>query len=164
MKNERFWFGVALCVLPLVIILSALGPPSDDGRSGWVEGHVSIHGHPMAGGYIVFVPDDLRLRSAVGWLDDQGHYVIGPGWRRKGEKVESRFRICLIPKSRRSSWGVSHGPDWAGASGGGTNPAGPDASAAMNVASGGLQRLSDPRTSDLEVRLDSGPAQIDIAL
>jgi hypothetical protein len=164
MKRERFWFGVTLCFVPVVLLLLALGPFNKENRSGPVEGHVSIHGRPMTGGHIWFVPDDLNLQPAGGRVDNRGHYRIGPSWYRKGTSSEARYRICLIPKPRRAAWGEPSDLDWVGTFGVGADPGNTEPMGPTKVASRSLRRLSDPSTSDLEVRLDSRPAQIDIAL
>ena len=164
MKRERFWFGVTLCFVPVVLLLRALGPSIKGDRSGPVEGHVSIHGRPMTGGLIYFVPDDLDLQAAIGRVDNKGHYTIGPSWYRKGTSGDARYRICLIPKPRRAASGEPSDLDWVGTFGADADPGNPEPMGPTKVASRSLRRLSDPSTSDLEVRLDSGPAQIDIAL
>jgi hypothetical protein len=163
MERERFWVGTAMAAVPVVFVLLTMAPRVEVLRSGPIEGHVSIQGRPLAGGYILFVPEDSNSDWGAGLIDEQGHFTMGPGWRRKVEKGETSFRICLLPKPREGSGEAARGPDWAEAA---TTWAeiGPGTKAVTNVAAGFLQRLSDPSTTNLKVRLDSGPAQIDIAL
>lgn len=159
MEKERFWFGAMMVAVPVVCLLLLLTPSMEGTRSAPVEGHVSIHGRPMSGGYIFFVPEGSILAdSAVGWIDENGHYMIGPRWLRNGAQDETRFRICLIPRPRPASREGSKGPDRAGAA---------EASARAGygaIVTPEVGRLSDPKTSHLEVRLDGRPAHVDIAL
>jgi len=163
MERERFWFGTAMAAVPVLFVLLTMTPRVEVLDSGPIEGHVSIHGRPMAGGFILFVPEDSNGDWGAGLIDEQGHFTMGPGWHRREGKGETRFRICLIPRPREESGEAARGPDWAEAAATWAE-IGPGTKAVTNVAAGFLERLSDPRTSNLKVRLDSGPAQVDIAL
>jgi hypothetical protein len=135
MQKERLWFGVGAIVMPILLLLLILTPGVHRDRVGPVKGRVSIHGRPMMGGFIVFVPDDAKANSAIGQIDDTGHYVIRSRWDEMDAPGGTHFRICLFPKLRPSS-----------------------------IADGFPRRLIDPATSRLEVRLDSGSAEVNIAL
>lgn len=164
MHKERLWFGTALVVAPLLIFLLTIAPRSEANRNGPVEGHVSIQGRPMDGGFILFIPDDLKLNAAVGWVDEKGYYAVSPNWHRKGARDETRFRICLIPKPRHRSGGGLSAPNRGDHHGATEQADDGDPKVIEKVAGGIPRRLSDPRTSPLEVRLDSRPAKVDIAL
>jgi hypothetical protein len=163
MQRERFWFATAMAAAPVVLLLLTMTPRIEMLGGGAIEGHVSVQGRPMAGGFILFVPEDSNADSAVGWIDEQGHFAMGPRWHRQGGSGETRFRICLIPQPRHGSREAAQGPDWAGAIEAWAE-VDRGAKAVTGLASGFPERLSDPKTSNLEVRLDSGPAQVDIAL
>ena len=165
MHKERLWVGTALVVAPLLIFLLTIAPRSEASRNGPIDGHVSIQGRPMVGGFILFIPDDRKLNAVVGWVDEKGDYAVSPNWHRKGARDETRVRICLIPKRRPQSGGGLSAPD-RGDDHGATAEADDDGEPMVieKVAGGIPRRLSDPRTSPLEVRLDSRPAKVDIAL
>jgi hypothetical protein len=164
MQRERFWFGMALVIAPVLLLLLTITPGIEEDQSGPVEGHVSFHGRPLAGGTIMFIPkDSSRISWAMGGIDESGHYEIGSDWHRELLKGKAGYRICVMPDYRTTSGRISQGPDRAqtGGTQSGTKAAGyPN----MSVASGFPQQLTDPQTTRLEVRLDSGPAQVDIAL
>ncbi len=148
MRRDRFWFGTGLVVVPLVLILLAIVPCFEVKESGPVEGHVSVHGRPLAGGYILFYPEGPQpVQWMITSIDENGHFTTGCWWHREDMKGMSGFRICLRPNPRQTS----PAPDGA-------------RTPTMNVASGLPRRLSNPATTNLEVQLDSGPAHLDIAL
>jgi hypothetical protein len=164
MHRDRFWFGMAMVIVPVLLLLLMFTPSVEENESGPVEGHVSFHGRPLAGGTILFIPKDS---PCVGWvtggIDESGHYEIGSEWHRELLKGRAGYRICVMPDYHKTSGRISQGPDRArtGGTRSGTKAAGyPN----MSVASGFPRQLTDPQTTRLEVRLDSGPAQVDIAL
>jgi hypothetical protein len=164
MHRDRFWFGMAMTIAPVLLLLLMITPSIEENASGPIEGHVSFHGRPLAWGTIIFVPKDARnVGWAVGSIDESGHYQIGSEWHREVLRGKSGFRICVMPDYREITGGISQGPDRArtGGTRSGTKAAG---YANMSVASGFPRQLTDPQTTRLEVRLDSGPAQVDIAL
>ena len=159
MHKERFWVGVAVCVVPLALALTALGSSGANGRNNPVEGHVSIRGRPLTGGYIVFVPDDQNLGEASGRIDQNGHYAIRSSWWRGGREAFPDLHHPPTPSG--TGQGPSPGSDWDRLVASGADARRPGA---KNVALASLRRLSDPGTSNLAVHLDAEPAHIDIAL
>lgn len=145
MQRDRFWFGAAMLAAPMVFLVLTISPGVDLAPSGPIEGHVSISGHPMNGGFILLVPEDRSVGSIAGRIDARGNFRIEPRWTRAEERGETRFRICLTPGA---------GPI--------TEPTG--LTELARVAVDLPQQVGDPRTSPLEVQLDSGPAWVDIAL
>jgi hypothetical protein len=164
MQRDRFWFGTAMVIVPVLLLLLAITPSIEENQSGPVEDRVSFHGRPLAGGTIIFIPKDTRHGSeAIGCIDESGHYEIGSDWNREALKGKADFRICVMPDYRKATGMDSQGPVRTGTDGtrSGTSEAGyPN----MSVASGFPRQLTDPQTTRLEVRLDSGPAQVDINL
>lgn len=168
MNKARFWFATGLVVVPAVLAFVYLTPGFRLTRSGPVEGWVSYHGRPLSGGSILFVPDDPNQTEwAHAWLDRNGHYVIGSSWLRVGSADRTHFRICVIPHSHEvadkpppgpqgQGWGSHYAGAWSGM--------GEVALPPPSLSSGFPQRLSNPRTSKLEVLLGSEPARIDVAL
>jgi hypothetical protein len=135
--------------------------------SGSVEGWVSFHGRPLAGGSILFVPEDSREREwALAWIDARGHYVIGSGWSRERAGSKTRFRICVVPDTHEVTAKAPPGP---GAGGSGAVDAawwgiGDVTFPIPNETTGFPLRLSNPRTTRLAVDLGTEPARIDVAL
>ena len=150
MRSDRFWFGTGLVLAPIFLTLLSLTPQIELTHSGPLEGRVSIHGRPMTGGFILFVPDDSTIHPIVGMLDQQGHYKIRPSLSQR-KASDTRFRICLIPKPGQASEADQGEGDH-------------EAATVAHVDAGFPMRLSDPRTSHLEVRLDTRRARVDIAL
>ncbi len=147
MHKERFWFGTAMTIVPVLFLLVAISPKVEVTQSGPVEGHVSYKGRPLAGASILFIPEDTRRISwALGCADENGHFVIGSEWHRELLEGKSRFRICVLPDYRGQ-----RGAKRAGAP-------------TINLTSTSPRRWSDPNTTPLKVQLDSGPAQVDITL
>jgi hypothetical protein len=158
MQRDRLWFGTALIAGPLVLLLLMMVPSVEGDQCGQLEGHVSIHGRPLEGGIITLVPEDARNPNwAAGFIDETGHFVLSSGWYHGALKDRMGFRICITPVDLRSTGYVPRGAGdsayRAGASGSG-----------VNVVADFPRQLSDPRTTRLEVRLDSEPAHVDIAL
>lgn len=151
MERERFWCGTTMIVVPLICLLLPFAPQIEFIQSGTIEGHVSFQGRPLTGGFILFVPEDETCDSAAGYLDEEGHYLIGTRWIRKAS-TETRFRICLLPAPGPGPGDALRSPDRAGERSG------------QAAASPELRRLRDPRTSNLKVRLDASPAHVDISL
>jgi hypothetical protein len=80
---------------PAALLLLAAGCGQSSSGSGLVPvyGKVSFRGQPLAGGTIVFAPDQERGGRGplgVGTIDAQGHYIlqsegkpgVTPGWHR----------------------------------------------------------------------------------
>lgn len=167
MQKARFWFGTAIVVLPLMLCAFLFTPSFRLTPKGPVEGWVSFHGRPLAGGSILFVPEGSREREwALAWIDEKGHYVIGSGWTREGSASKTRFRICVIPDThkatakvarRSGAWGWGDvGAAWWGVG---------DVAFPIPTGSMGFpKRLSNPETTQLAVELGSEPARIDVAL
>jgi hypothetical protein len=160
MKRDRFWFGTAMIAVPVMLLLVTLSPGFKLTRSGPVEGHVTFRGRPLAGGSILFVPEDPRQGAwALAWIDENGDYRIGSIWSRDGSVSKMRYRICLMPDThdarspllRRSEFKTA----WAGP---GSNVAFPEPAAS----SGFPAKLCDPKTTRFEVVLGSEPAHVDI--
>jgi hypothetical protein len=160
MKKDRFWFGMTMIAVPVMVVLVALSPGFKLTRSGPVEGHVTFRGRPLVGGAILFVPEDPRQGDwALAWIDENGDYRIGSIWSRDGSVSKMRYRICLMPGAYDASNPLLRGPEiktaWAGTGGGVWFPK-PAAS------SGFPAKLCDPETTRLEVMLGSEPAHVDI--
>ena len=96
MKIMRFWVGTGLLTLSCVLIILAMAPGEHIARTGRVVGRVKYHGRSVAGGAILFFPDDTK-RSDFGraMLDDEGRFAIESDWRREGPG-RARFRICVF--------------------------------------------------------------------
>jgi hypothetical protein len=159
MKRNRFWVGTAMIVVPVMFLLASLSPGVGLTRSGPVEGHVTFHGRPLAGGSILFVPEDTRDGDwALAWIDENGHYAIGSIWSRKASSSRTRYRICLMPDSHPTAGLAMHNPAmrtaWSGV--------GSVAFPAPAASSGFPANLCDPKTTRFEVRLGSDPARVDV--
>ncbi len=160
MKRERLWFGTAMIVVPVLLLLLALSPGIELTRSGPVEGHVSFHGRPLSGGSILFVPEEEGQGDwALARIDENGHYVIGSIWARKASSSKTRYRICLMPNSHHGASKTWHGAVLAAWSGPGAVAFPPP-----DASSGFPAQFYDPKTTRLQVRLGSEPARIDVAL
>jgi hypothetical protein len=159
MKKYRFWFGTAMIVVPVMLLLVSLSPGIELARSGPVEGHVTFHGRPLAGGSILFVPEDTRDGAwALAFLDENGHYTIGSIWSRKASSSKARYRICLIPDSPGTPSRSLDSPAMnAALSGVGAVAFPPPA-----TSSGFPTTLCDPKTTRFEVVLGSEPSRVDI--
>lgn len=140
MGRERFFIGMAILMAPFIGFSLLSSPRAAEVQSGSLDGHISIHGSPMKGGFIVLFPEDNKSAGAAGRIDDRGNFHIGPRWIWKSPS-ETRFRICLLPGKRTSG----------SAEGATTFP--PE-----------LRRLARPQTTNLEVQLDEQSANIDIHL
>lgn len=168
MKKSRFWFGVGLVAAPVLLGALLFAPGLRLTPRGPVEGFVSFHGRPLAGGSILFVPEDPSHDEwAHAWIDETGHYRIESGWNRGGSSDGKPFRICVIPNSHRvgsqaprgphgDSMGQGLGSAWWGIG----NVAFPSPPAG----SGFPRRLSSPSTTGLHVRIGSEPSRIDVTL
>jgi hypothetical protein len=163
MTRDRFWFGTALVVGPLIVLLMVFGPGSQARRGGPIEGRVSVRGRPLAGGYIMFVPVDNSVNTAVGVIDAKGHYAIPTKYRPEQASHPTHYRICVIPKAGGAFWRVSDVANAPGtvetrsSVGSVKDPRG-TVGAPLPVG------FADPLTTQLEVHLDSSPAQVDVAL
>ena len=164
MRKERFWFGTALAVLPVLMLLTLFVPSMKSSRGGPLEGHVKVQGRPLAGGFILFVPDDPKANTAIGLIDEAGHYQIESRWLRGDAEAQSHFRICLIPNQGddRRSHGLVNEP--ARLRDGEAHDESDRPVPIMKVAAGLPRRLTDPRTSKLEVLIGPGPTRVDITL
>lgn len=158
MEKQRFWVGLALIAMPfscLFLLFLVPAPVVDDVWTEPVEGHVSIHGCPVTSGYIVFYPEDESSDPIAGLIDPDGHYEIGPRWLRN-QATETRFRICLVPGHPFRSSGAPRDPDVLRTSG--------DAGARPSMPAREIERLRDPTTTNLEVRLGAQAAEVDVDL
>jgi hypothetical protein len=159
MKRERFWFGTAMIVVPVMLLLIALSPVTVK-PSGPVEGHVTFHGRPLSGGSILFVPEDTRQGSwAMAWIDENGHYQIGSSWSRDVPRGKMRYRICLMPDTHDPASPLLHRPNvrtaWTGYSSQVGFPQPPTSSEFP-------AKVCDPKTTRFEVMLGSEPAHVDV--
>ncbi len=168
MKKSRFWFGVGLVVVPVLLVSLLFAPSFRLTPRGPVEGFVSFHGRPLAGGSILFVPEDPRHNEwAHAWIDETGHYRIESGWNRGQSSDGKPFRICVIPNSHslgsKALWGP-HG-DWGcGSFGEAWWGIGDVAFPSPPAGTGFPGRLSNPDTTQLHVRIGSQPSRIDVTL
>jgi hypothetical protein len=155
LQAQRFWFGTALAIGPVVALLLAITLHHEDDRRISIEGHVSSRGRPLAGGIIAFIPRDPRDGNGPsGRIDEGGHFSIRSGWHRGALTGRVGFQIWVRPDGPA-------GPGRAAEPRAGAGPVGcPGLGAASDV-----PRQSSPADSrPLEVWLDSGPAHVDIAL
>ncbi len=160
MKRDRFWFGTAMVAVPMLFFLASMSPGIALTRSGPVEGHVSFHGRPLAGGSILFVPEDTRQGVwAMAWIDEDGYYTIDSAWTRKASASKMRYRICLMPDSHKMAVKgrrkLAMKTSWSGT--GTVGFPAPDAS------SGFPAQVCDPKTTRFEAVLGTEPAQVDVA-
>lgn len=157
MEKERFWFGTALIALPLFCLFVPLlfpEPVIKDTQTPPFEGRVSVNGHPLTHGFIVFYPEDETSDPASSYIDATGHFEIGPRWLRNRASA-TNYRICVIP-SRSELFSDLMTPE----------------EAARDYLSHGLgsipvpeiERLSKPQTTKLKVRLDDQTAEVDVNL
>jgi hypothetical protein len=156
MKRDRFWFGTAMIAVPVLFLLGSLSPGIESTWSGPVEGHVSYHGHPLAGGSIVFVPEDSRAAWAHACIDQNGHYEIGSSWSRTASSGGTRYRICLIPDSHTTASPAPRGAAMR------TARSGAGASPAPAALSGFPAKFCDANTTPFEVVLGADPTRVDI--
>jgi hypothetical protein len=177
MKTVRFWVGTGVLTAVCVLAIFAMATGYHIGRAGRVEGHVSYHGRPVAGGFVRFFPDDAdRCDYARGRIDKHGHYEMDPDWRREGPG-RTRFRICLTldpnafptdPRpaehsaTPRADRAEAPGAQVVAVSMGSGGRAIPGAGPAGG--SGSYPRFTDPATTHLAVQLGPEPAHIDIDL
>ena len=163
MKKARVWFGTLVVVVPVLLAMLAFMPGVRLAHSGPVEGVVIYHGHPLAGGSILFVPEDTKhLEWAHAWTDENGHYWIGSDWHRALSGGKTRFRICVVPDSHKTSAKAPQRRGWGAVTA--WSGIGDVAFPTPTVASGFPRQMSDPRTTRLHVELGSEPARVDIAL
>jgi hypothetical protein len=163
MKRERFWFGSAVAVVVVMALVVAARPGVGVSESRPIEGHVRINGRPLAGGYIVFIPDDIKKHWASGSIDETGHYVVRPSWDRREVRDEDSFRICLFPASALSA--VRATPESnRGDPGGAESHHRDSGSSPPNEDAGVPRQFSDPNTTLLKVHLGAEPTKVDIEL
>jgi hypothetical protein len=154
MKRDRFWFGTAMIAMPLVLLLVTTTPGIQLTRSGTVEGHVTFHGRPLAGGSILFVPEDRSQGEwAMAWTDENGNYTISSIWSRKASDSKVRYRICLIPDSHKLTSKTVLRAAWCGQG---------DVAFPPPASSDFPAKVCDPKTTQLQVALGSEPARIDV--
>jgi hypothetical protein len=159
MRKDRFWFGVATIAVPVLFLVVSRSPGLELTQSGPVEGQVTFHGRPLAGGLILFVPEGMcEGTRALAWIDEEGHYRIGSVWDRKASSSKTRYRICLTPDTDKVARPSRHGDDYATAWSG----AGDVAFPAPPTSSGFPAKVCDPKTTQFEVLLGSEPARVDI--
>jgi hypothetical protein len=164
-QRQRFWFGTAMVIVPCAFLLLAITPPRlEENRSGPIEGHVSFHGRPLAGGFIAFIPiDPTGGNWRDGAIDENGHFLIGSGWYRGALEDKVGFRIWIKPGSDSGPGEVPHALDRARSEEPLSPAKAPDCPTA-DAASDAPRRSSDLESTRLEVQLDSAPAHVDIAL
>ncbi len=140
MGKERFWFGAALLFLPLLGLWLALPNPAETIEGGPLDGQITIHGRPMAGGWIVLYPEDNSCAAVTAPLNEQGEFHVSERqiWT---PTPETRFLITLCPAP-------------------GSKASGKEISADASE----IRRYMEPRTSNLAVRLGAQPATIHIHL
>jgi hypothetical protein len=159
MRMDRFWFGAAMIAVPVLFLGGSLSPGIELTQSGSVEGQVTFHGRPLAGGLILFVPEGMREGSrALAWIDENGHYRIDSVWDRKVSSSKTRYRICLTPDTDKVARPSQHRDAYATAWSG----AGDVAFPAPPASSGFPAKVCDPKTTQFEVLLGSEPARVDI--
>jgi hypothetical protein len=80
-QRQRFWFGTAMVIVPCALLLLAIMPAlTEENGSGQIEGYVSFHGRPLAGGFISFIPIDPHDGNwGDGLIDENGHFLIRSG-------------------------------------------------------------------------------------
>lgn len=164
MQKDRFWFGLVLVGAPALFCLLLTLPRIESRRGRPLEGQVNIHGRPMAGGFIVFVPDDPKANMAIGSLDKKGHYEIEARWLEEDAKSRTHFRICLIPKPQPDDRDGEIVREPARLGDGRGEAEDVRSTTIAKVAAGVPRRLTDPRTSDLEVQLVPEATRVDITL
>jgi hypothetical protein len=176
MKTMRFWVGTLICVLIILVI----APGEHIARTGRVVGRVKYHGRPLAGGAILFFPDEpKRADFGRAMIDETGRFAVDSDWRREGPG-RTRFRICVFldptkyPGSPQPAQeGAAPRPDQ------GETPAAAAQVIPVSMVPGRLEfpapraaggsdppppRFSNPATSGLAVQLGPEPARIDIDL
>ena len=140
MGRDRFWFGAAICCLPFLGLRLTLADSGEASQGGPIDGHITIHGRPVTGGFLVLYPDDGSCPPISARIDDRGAFYV-PSRRLWKPGRETKYRITIWPKARRI-WTVEQ-------------------IAAINPE---LKPLLRPQTSNLTVRLGDQPATIEIHL
>ncbi len=140
MGKQRFWFGATLLFLPFLGLGLTLPNPAETIEGGPLDGQITIHGRPMAGGFIVLYPEDQSCAAVTAQLNDRGEFHVS------GRKIwtptpETRFRITLCPA-----------------------PEGRSSTKEIAARAPEIMRYMEPRTSDLAVQLGAQPATIYIHL
>lgn len=184
MNTYRFWTGNALASCVALGAILAVSPGRDP-QFGRVEGTVTYRGRPLKNGTVFFVSEDhRRSEDRHAFIDDKGHFECDPYWRRDRE-APTRFRICVVLHDCPSASEAS--ADAGAVSRPGLEseepavPRGEEATPTARVlrASTGAPRtdaapgtspkrrsprFSDPRTTDIQVRLGAEPANLHIEL
>jgi hypothetical protein len=177
MKTARFWTGTGLLTVACVMGIVNLAPGYRLMGDGPVEGRVWHRGRPLAGGLILFFPEDReRFNAGQAVIDEQGRFAVDPEWQRGGPG-STYYRICVIPSLRAvqaeetASAAMTTKP--SPTPGQGTEvrvlPAalqGPNLPFPQHQPGrpSFIERFADPATSRLVVRLGSGPARIELKL
>jgi hypothetical protein len=187
MNRARFWTGTLMLAGPAMAIILALSPEGEK-RYGAVEGTVTYRGRPVHGGMIFFLADGWTTVDAVHTaIDKDGHFRCDPSWT-KERAAPKRFRICVVlnqreyppppepqpaeaddrdeypgdvPRWRRPAQEDRPAFRLVRAS---WQPPGPDVPEPPVVRRPRKHRFSDPKTTNLAVRLDRRPARLDIEL
>lgn len=177
MKTARFWTGTGLLTAACVMGIVTLAPGYRLAGDGLVEGRVWHRGRPLAGGIILFFPEDTeRFTMGQAVIDQEGRFAADPEWQRGGPG-STNFRICVIP-SLRAVRAVESASAAMNTKPGPTTGQGTEirvVPAALPGPTGPLpqyrpaqpsfvERFADPATSRLMVRLGAGPARIDLNL
>lgn len=140
MGKERFWFGAAILTLPLLALQLSLPNSTAETRGGPLDGEITIHGRPMAGGFIFLYPEDDSCAPVAAQLNNRGEFHIS--WRRIWRPTpETRFRITLCPALLQDG-----------------------SMEDLAAIPPELKRAMESRTSDLSVDLNDQPATINIHL
>lgn len=177
MKTARFWTGTGLLTAACVLGIVTLAPGYRLGGDGLVNGRVFHRGRPLAGGLILFFPEDReRFNMGQAVIEPDGRFAVDPEWRRGGPGA-GNFRICIIPgpsaiQAAEAEEAVNDailetadGPESGAqvlpaAMPGGIKPFAGNRPARPHF----IQRFAHPETSRLVVRLGSAPARIELNL
>ena len=101
MKNARFWLGIATLTAACVVVILEATPGYQLTRNGIVKGRVRLHGRPLAGGAVLFYPEDpTRCDFASARIDEKGRFVISPDWRRRGPGRTRSGSASSPPRTR----------------------------------------------------------------
>ncbi len=85
--------GIQLCIAIGLVCLTGCGsaPQYDGDQRVSVSGDVIVNGMPAQGASVSFVPIDITKRPAVGFVRQNGHYVISEG---KGPNV-GKYKVSI---------------------------------------------------------------------
>jgi hypothetical protein len=183
MSTERFWIGTLMLTGLAMAVILALSP-AEAQEYGTVEGTVTYHGCPVHRGAIFFLAEGQPLEDAVcAWIDNDGHYRCDPSWRR--DREAKRFRIFVVlnpgdyppldlPTAEAAAGDEDDGYPGLERTDERARPRARVIRASLRspdletptrpVVRRRPPRFSNPRTTDLAVRLGPEPARVDVAL